>query len=69
MNPVAMQEVNRARHQDVNRAVAARRRASANREGHSGLMSLLLKKTGRVRGRGERFPALSSEERRGVSAA
>lgn len=69
MNPVAMQEVNKARHQDVNRAVAARRRASANREGPSGLMSTLLEKMGRVRDRGERFPALSPEERQGVSTA
>lgn len=68
MNPVAMQEVNRARRQDLNRAAEARRRASAASAGQRGLVTAMLEKVGGLIDRRERLPALRSEKKRGVSA-
>ena len=57
MNPVGMQEVNKARHQDLERANEARSRALSSREEGRGLVTTLLAKLARLAGRGRRQAA------------
>jgi hypothetical protein len=50
MNPVAMHEVNKARHQDLQRGNDARRRASGSDHKRRGLVKSLLAKLRRLAG-------------------
>jgi hypothetical protein len=66
MNPVAMQEVNRARHQDRQRASEARHRTTYSDAERRGLIRALLERLREFSGRERRYPALKLEEKRGV---
>lgn len=58
MNPVSMHEVNKARHQDLERATEARRNALGAVDARRGLVRTLLEKLNRLVSHSIRPPAL-----------
>lgn len=69
MNPVAMHEVNKARHQDLERLIEAQRQASAGRPQGSGFVHALLEKLSGLVGKRKRTPESQPGEKRSASPA